>query len=102
MTAFDKAWKIVKEKDDCSYCGVSSEEVGVHHTTCEGGCGKKICDSCRMKTLGDGWVIVDHEPDNDDSDLGDSCRECFEAGRHPLGRLTPSEPTDGLFYEVGE
>ena len=101
--SFDKAWNIAKDdRDDCSYCGVSPEEVGIHHTACEGECDKVICDSCRMRTLGKEWMIVDEEPDNDDSELGDCCRECFDAGLHELGRLTPLEPTEGLFFEVGD
>jgi len=96
------SWENILKVDKCSYCNISSDETGVHHTTCEGGCGKKICDSCRMKLLGKEWMIVDYEPDNDNSDLGDSCKECFEAGRHPFGRLTPAENIDGLFYEVGD
>ena len=35
---------------DCSFCGVSADEAGVHHTVCECDCGctTHACDPCRM------------------------------------------------------
>ena len=67
------------EDDICFVCSNPDTENEVTYCESDADCSKAICDDCRYREMQGGkWVILDEDPEDDNSAMADVCRECAD------------------------
>ena len=84
------------EEDICFVCSNPDTEYDVTYCESDADCGKAICNGCRNKEMfkkGGKWVVLDEDPDDDNSATANVCRECADNNESVLFEATSGSGT---------